>query len=34
MAAERSTTRTPLAQLLAERIRERGAIPFNPQRKD
>ena len=28
MTAERSTTRTPLAQLLAEHVRERGAIPF------
>ena len=28
MTAERSTTRTPLEQLLAERVRERGAIPF------
>lgn len=28
MTAEHSTTRTPLAQLLAGRIRKRGAIPF------
>jgi len=28
MKAERSATRTPLAQLLAKRIRERGAITF------